>query len=173
MAEEAQNNNAQAPQAAPENAQPEVAFQLQRCYLKDASIEMPGAPKLFLEAPKSQPQVDLQFEVSVHHFAPLHEICVRATVTIKAGEDVLTIVEGKQAGIFVIDGLDEAQMRTVCNVACPSIIYPYLRANIADMLSRTSMSPVHLPEMDFAGLYAQRQAQAAEEAAKAAAPAQA
>ncbi|HAW45586.1 MAG TPA: protein-export chaperone SecB, partial [Sutterella sp.] len=67
------------------------------------------------------------------------------------------------AGIFLIDGLDAEQLRNVTNVVCPSIIYPYLRANVADLLSRTTMNPVHLPEMDFASLYAQRQAQMAQQ----------
>ena len=154
MAEENQTN---------ENEQ-QVAFQLQRCYLKDASVEMPAAPELFAKAPEAQPEFELQFEVATAALEnPIHEICVRATVTVKAGDKVLTIVECKQAGIFLIDGLDAEQLRNVTNVVCPSIIYPYLRANVADLLSRTTMNPVHLPEMDFASLYAQRQAQMAQQ----------
>jgi len=155
MAEENQNTN----------EEPQVAFQLQRCYLKDASVEMPAAPKLFIEPSQEQPEVELQFEVGVTHLGkPLTEVCVRATVTIKAGKEVFTIVEAKQAGIFIIEGLNDEQLANVSNVVCPSIVYPYLRANVADLLSRTSMNPVHLPEVDFGSLYAQTQAQQAQAA---------
>ena len=52
-------------------------------------------------------------------------------------------------------------MAHICNVVCPTIVFPYLRANVADLVSRTSMAPVHLPEMNFESLYQQRLAQAA------------
>ncbi len=57
----------------------------------------------------------------------------------------------------------------IANVVCPSIVFPYLRANVADLVSRTSMAPVHLPEMNFEALFQQRLAQqAAAEGAEAA-----
>ena len=37
-------------------------FQVQRVYLKDASLEMPNAPGIFLET--ENPKVDVQLEVS-------------------------------------------------------------------------------------------------------------
>ena len=39
----------------------EPVFQIQRVYLKDASLEIPHAPKIFLEA--TQPTVDVSLAV--------------------------------------------------------------------------------------------------------------
>lgn len=61
--ENVQNPEAQQPQAQPEQDDQPV-FQLQRCYLKDASLEMPHAPDILLTPQESAPQVDIQFEVS-------------------------------------------------------------------------------------------------------------
>lgn len=52
MAEENTTNNAQ---PANEEAAQQPSFQLVRCYLKDASLEMPHAPEIFLTAPAEQP----------------------------------------------------------------------------------------------------------------------
>ena len=60
MAEE--NQNAQNPEQNQQQAEP--SFQMVRCYLKDASLEMPHAPEIFMQAPSEQPNVDIQFEVS-------------------------------------------------------------------------------------------------------------
>ena len=58
--ENVQNPEAQQPQAQPEQDDQPV-FQLQRCYLKDASLEMPHAPDILLTPQESAPQVDIQF----------------------------------------------------------------------------------------------------------------
>ena len=144
------------------------AFQLERCYMKDASVEMPHAPEVFVTPLQKQPTVDMQFEVSLKTLNDVHrEVTVRATVTIKAEDNVMLIAEVKQAGIFQIHGFNDEQLAHIGNVICPTIVYPYLRANVADLITRTTMAPVNLPEMNFELLYQQRLAQAAAEAEKA------
>jgi len=43
-------------------------------------------------------------------------------------------------------------------VVCPGIIYPYLRANIADLISRTGLPAIHLAEINFEAFYSQKMA---------------
>ena len=144
------------------------AFQLERCYMKDASVEMPHAPEVFVTPLQKQPTVDMQFEVSLKTLNDIHrEVTVRATVTIKAEENVILIAEVKQAGIFQIHGFNDEQLAHIGIVICPTFVYPYLRANVADLITRTTMAPVNLPEMNFELLYQQRLAQAAAAADKA------
>jgi preprotein translocase subunit SecB len=50
-------------------------------------------------------------------------------------------------------------------------VYPYLRANIADMITRAGFPPVHLAEINFEVFYQQRLQALAEQQAAAAAPA--
>ena len=90
--ENVQNPEAQQPQAQPEQDDQPV-FQLQRCYLKDASLEMPHAPDILLTPQESAPQVDIQFEVSQRLVqADLYDITVRGTITVKAPEDKVIIL---------------------------------------------------------------------------------
>lgn len=159
MAEENTTNNAQ---PANEEAAQQPSFQLVRCYLKDASLEMPHAPEIFLTAPAEQPNVDIQFEVSQRRL-PMEgawEVVVRGTITVTVKDQTMFLVEGKQAGIFDIRNIPDEAVAHLTNVMCPTIVYPYLRAILADIVTRTGLPPVHLPEVNFEALYQQRLAQA-------------
>jgi preprotein translocase subunit SecB len=149
----AENNSAAAPAAASA-----PVFQLQRVYLKDASLELPNAPKIFLE--QEQPQVDVQLEVTHERVVEgIVEVVVRVTTTAKIKDKVLFLVEAKQGGIFEMRGIPDEQFEPVVGIVCPGIIYPYLRANVADLINRTGLPPIHLAEINFESLYQQRLAQ--------------
>jgi preprotein translocase subunit SecB len=133
-------------------------FQLQRVYLKDASLELPHAPTIFLE--QEAPQVDVQLEVANEKVLEgIHEVVVRVTATAKVKAKVLFLVEAKQAGIFEMRGIPNEQFEAVLNIVCPNIVYPYLRANVADLINRTGLPPIHLAEINFEAMYQQRLAQ--------------
>jgi preprotein translocase subunit SecB len=139
-------------------------FQLQRVYLKDASLEMPNAPRIFLDA--EAPAVDIQLEVSSDLVVDnVHEVVVRVTATAKVKDKVLFLVEGKQGGIFDIRNIPAEQMGPILGVVCPGIVYPYLRANIADLITRTGLPPIHLAEINFEAFYAQKMAALAQQQA--------
>jgi len=133
-------------------------FQLQRVYLKDASLEMPHAPQIFLE--QGSPQIEVQLDVSHKGVVEgVIEVIVRVTATARLGEKVLFLVEASQAGIFELRGIPDQQLAPVLGIVCPGIIYPYLRANVADMLTRTGLPPIHLAEINFEALYQQKNTQ--------------
>ena len=141
-------------------------FQLQRVYLKDASLEMPNAPRIFLEA--EAPAVDIQLEVTDGPVIEnVHEVVVRVTATAKVKDKVLFLVEGKQGGIFEMRNIPAEQMGPILGVVCPGIIYPYLRSNIADLITRTGLPPVHLAEINFEAFYNQKMAAMAQQTATA------
>lgn len=165
----AENNGAG--QQAGGNAQGAAAgptFQLQRCYLKDASLELPNAPRIFLE--QQSPSIDVQLEVSNSSVLDgIYEVVVRVTATAKLADKVLFLIEGKQAGIFEIRNVPKEQFDPIIGIVCPNIVYPYLRANVADLVARTGLPPIHLSEINFEALYQQRLAQ--QQQSQAAAPA--
>jgi preprotein translocase subunit SecB len=135
-------------------------FQIQRMYLKDLSLEIPGAPRIFLE--QAQPAIEISIDTAQEQLADaIHEVTVTTTVTTRVGDKVLFLVEASEAGIFEIRNVPAEQMPTVLNVVCPNIIYPYLRGNVADVIQRAGFPPVHLSELNFEALYQQRLAQQA------------
>jgi preprotein translocase subunit SecB len=149
------------------DAQADPVFQIQRIYLKDVSLEQPNSPAILLD--QSQPQVDIQLAVGSEQVAEgIFEATVLATVHTKIGDKTVFLVEAKQAGIFEIRNLPDEQMGQVLGMACPQILYPYLRGNVADVVQRAGFPPVHLAEINFQMLYQQQleqQAQAATQTA--------
>ena len=138
-------------------------FQIQRVYLKDLSLEQPNSPAILLE--QAQPSVDIQLGVQATPVAEgIFEVAVTATVQTKIEDKTVFLVEAKQAGIFEIRNVPEEQMGAIVGIACPQIIYPYLRGNVADTITRAGFPPVHLAEINFQAMYEQQQAAAAAEA---------
>ncbi len=135
-------------------------FQIQRVYLKDLSLEQPNSPAILLE--QAQPSVDIQLGVQATPVAEgIFEVAVTATVQTKIEDKTVFLVEAKQAGIFEIRNVPEEQMGAIVGIACPQIIYPYLRGNVADTITRAGFPPVHLAEINFQAMYEQQQAAAA------------
>jgi preprotein translocase subunit SecB len=130
-------------------------FQIQRLYLKDISLEQPNAPDIFLTPgePNVQIQIDIQFGQLQ---GDLFEVIVIGNVTTRVEDKVLFLVEAQQAGIFELKNIPAEQVEPMLAIACPSIIYPYLRSNIADLIGRAGFQPIHLSEINFHQLYEQR-----------------
>ncbi len=143
---------------------PESVFQIQRVYLKESSLEQPNSPAILLE--QEQPTVDIQLGINANPVAEgLFEITVTATVQAKIKDKTVFLVEAKQAGIFEIRNVPDEQMGPIMGIACPQIVYPYLRGNVADLIQRAGFPPVHLAEINFQAMYEQQMAQQAQSAA--------
>jgi preprotein translocase subunit SecB len=144
-------------------------FQIQRVYLKEASMEQPNSPAILLE--QEQPSVDIQLGIEANPVAEgVFEVSVTATVHTKIKDKTVFLVEVKQAGIFEVRNLPEEQMGPIMGIACPQIVYPYLRGNVADLIQRCGFPPVHLSEINFQAMYEQQQSQAAQNGAAATLP---
>ncbi|TKR57193.1 protein-export chaperone SecB [Allopusillimonas ginsengisoli] len=154
MAEQQPNSQDQ------ENSAP--SFSLQRTYVKDLSIEMPNAPQIFLE--QEAPAVEVSINVAGQRLAEtVYEAAVTATVTTRIQDKVLYLVEATQAGIFEAANIPADQLDPLIGIVCPTMLYPYLRATIADAINRTSLPALHLTEVNFQALYEQRLAEAGQE----------
>ena len=135
--------------------QADPVFQIQRVYLKDVSLEQPNSPAILME--QEQPSVDIQLAVGLEQLVEgVFEVTVTATVHTKIQDKTVFLVEAKQAGIFEVRNMPEDQMGQVVGIACPQIIYPYLRGNVADVVQRAGFPPVHLAEINFQMLYQQQ-----------------
>ena len=141
----------------------EPVFQIQRVYLKDVSLEQPNSPEILMQ--QEQPSVDIQLGVETKPVVEgIFEVTVTATVHTKIQDKTVFMVEAKQAGIFEVRNIDPEQLGSILGIACPQIVYPYLRGNVADVIQRAGFPPVHLAEINFQAMY-QQQAEAATQAA--------
>ncbi len=138
-----------------QQAEQQPVFQIQRVYLKDLSLEQPNSPGIFLE--QDAPAIEVSVDVGAEALADgIFESTVTITVTAKVKDKVAFLVEGKQAGIFEVRNIPAEQLDPLLGIGCPNIIYPYLRANIADVITRAGFPPIHLAEINFEVFYQQR-----------------
>jgi preprotein translocase subunit SecB len=139
------------------------SFQIEKIYVKDLSLEVPGAPQVFMQT--ESPRLEVQLASAGAQFAEdLFEVTVTVTVTAHAGDKAIFLAEAKQAGIFSLRGIAKEQIEPLLGVTCPNILYPYAREAISDLVTRSGFPPVLLAPVNFEALYAQRAAQGSGEA---------
>ena len=132
------------------------AFNIEKIYVKDLSLEIPNAPGIFLE--REAPQVNLQLNTKSEMIKDeLYEVQVMVTVTAKVKDTVMFLVEVHQAGIFRIRNVPENEIAPVLGIGCPNIIFPYLRETVSDIVSRAGFPPVILNPVNFEAIYTQSQ----------------
>lgn len=137
-------------------ADQQASFNIEKVYVKDLSLEIPNAPQVFMQA--DSPQLDVQVHNEAQQFADgLYEVTVTVTVTAKAGDKTLFLAEAAQAGIFAIRGVPVEELDPLLGIGCPTILYPYAREAISDVVTRGGFPPVLLAPVSFEALYMQRQ----------------
>ena len=151
---------ADTPTAAPQGdgAPQGAGFSIDRIYIKDLSLENPGAPQSFqLTEP---PQVEVGMRTRGEQIAQdVYEFVLTLTVTATIGGKTLFLVETSQAGVFTIRGVPPEQLQPVMAINCPNVLFPYARETIADATMRAGFPPVHLAPINFEALYQQQLSQ--------------
>ena len=141
---------------AAQNNQP--VFTIEKVYVKDLSLEIPNAPQIFLE--REAPQVDIQ----LHHNSTgveegVYQTTLTVTVTAKIKDKTMFLVEAAQAGIFVARNIPAQELEAVLAIACPNILFPYVREVISDVVVRAGFPPVLLSPVNFEAIYQQQHQQ--------------
>lgn len=156
--------------AAPEASVPTQQFALQRVYLKDMSFESPMGVKAFMKEWKPSVNQELNTKTTKVD-AENYEVVLTITITVNLGEETAFLVEVQQAGLFHISGLPDQALPQLLNTACPSILFPYARETVDNVVVKGSFPALMLPPVNFEALFAQavQQAKAQQASAKEAA----
>lgn len=137
------------------NENPSAQFALQRIFVKDASFESPRAPDIFRS--KWQPKVNMELN-SNHSLLEegLYEVVLQITITARnEDEEAVYLTEVQQAGIFLIKGIEEAALRQTLGAFCPSVLFPYAREAVDNMVIKGSFPPLMLAPVNFDAIYEQ------------------
>jgi preprotein translocase subunit SecB len=139
------------------------AFSIEKIYIKDLSLEVPGGPHTFMQP--EQPQLEIHLEQQsqrVNDF--LFEVTLVITVSAKRDTKTLFLVEVSQAAVFQIRNVPEAELAPVLGIVCPNVLFPYARETVSDVINRAGFPPVLLAPVNFEALYHQRTEQAGQAA---------
>jgi preprotein translocase subunit SecB len=139
------------------SAQPQLSVLAQ--YVKDLSFESPNAPKS-LQGPGENPQLKVGVNVNA---APLgddtYEVALHLEVHAHSDPGVIYNVELIYGGLFRLRGLPQNMLQPVLFVDCPTILFPFLRRVLADVIRDGGFPPLMLDPIDFGRLYAQNLSQ--------------
>jgi preprotein translocase subunit SecB len=144
-------------QAGEEQAQ-QPAFAIEKIYVKDASLEIPNAPQVFLQ--RETPEVGIELHNTAAAIGEgVFEAVITVTVTSKIEDKTVFLVEVAQAGIFQIRNVPDEAIEGILGVTCPNILFPYAREAVSDLVTRAGFPPVLLSPINFEALYLQQKQQ--------------
>jgi preprotein translocase subunit SecB len=152
-----------------EENQQEKQFSIQKLYLKDVSFETPNSPEIFTH--KWEPKVEFNLASNAQALQEqLYEVSLTLTVTVKLEEKTAYLIELTQAGVFMLKGFEEQEMGPMIGSYCPTVLFPYAREAISDIVVKGGFPPMLLAPVNFDALYMQHVQQMQQQAAAASGP---
>jgi len=138
-------------------------FDIRKIYLKDASVESPNAPDIFLsEIGNPDIGIDATIRANTLEQENYYEVVLGMTVTSKTDDKTAFLVEIQQAGVFHIVGVPEDDLPLALEIACPNVLLPFAREAISDLVGKAGFPQLLLSPINFEGLYHQKRQKLAE-----------
>jgi preprotein translocase subunit SecB len=170
---ESHKTNGDGPSATPEEvpapagrpgAHPQLGVLAQ--YIKDLSFESPSAPQS-LQGPGENPQLKVSVNVNAGPRGDdTYEVALQLEVHAKSDQGVIYNVELVYGGLFRLSGVPQHLLQPVLFVDCPTLLFPFMRRVLSDVIRDGGFPPLMLDPIDFGRLYAQNLAQQTAQSAK-------
>lgn len=136
----------------------EKQFVIQKLYLKDVSFETPNSPMIFTQ--QWEPHIEFNLASNAQGMENgLFEIGLTVTVTVKLEDKTAYLVELTQAGVFTITGFPEEELQPMIGSYCPTLLFPYAREAVSDLVIKGGFPPLLLAPVNFDALYMQHMQQ--------------
>lgn len=124
---------------------------LERIYVKDMSLEVPGADVFTREW---QPELDINLSSAAEKLDDDHyQVILTVNVTTNNGGETAFIAEVHQAGIFMLQNIPEEQLGAILGAYCPNVLFPYAREVVSDIVTRGSFPQLLLAPVNFDQAY--------------------
>ncbi len=129
-------------------------FDIRKIYVKDASLESPNSPDIFLTDP-NKPEVNVEATIKVNTLEQegFYEVVLGITITSKIEDKTAFLVEVYQAGVFHIVGLAKEEMPLALEIACPNVLLPFAREAVSDLVGKAGFPQLLLAPINFESLY--------------------
>lgn len=135
----------------------EVQFEIRKLYLKDASLESPQSPEVFLNLDSSPDiNIDLGIEQKELSEATYYEVVLKISAEAKHEDKTVFLCEVQQAGVFVIAGIPDEELDLALNIACPNVLLPFAREAISDLVTKAGFPQLLLSPINFEALFQQK-----------------
>lgn len=135
---------------------PGPTFQIHKLYMKDASFITHSDAAEMTQSWKPELQVEINSKHEVLPQEDTYEIVLHVKCLISSNQKKTFEVESDYAGIFTISNVEPEQLKHTLGSYCPSILYPYLREVIADLVLKGGFPQLNLAPINFDLLFEQQ-----------------
>jgi len=141
---------------APTEENSQERFGIHKIYVKDISLETPNSPQIFAEQ-EWQPQVDMDMSTQIQTLnGGNYEVVIKVTATVKVGDKTAFLIEVHQAGLFALINFEGNRLAYMLESYCPTILFPYIREAISDIVIRGGFQPMLLAPVNFDAVFAEK-----------------
>ena len=132
-------------------------FDIRKIYIKDASLECPNSPEIFLKD-LAKPEISIDASIGSKKLEQdgYYEVVLAMTVTSKMASETAFLVEIQQAGVFHIDGIPKNDLPLALEIACSTVLLPFAREAISDLVGKAGFPQLLLSPINFEGLFQQK-----------------
>lgn len=139
-----------------------INFTVHNIYIKDVSFEAPNSPQIFTLEWKPKLEFDIQMQRE-HLEENLYEVTLVINVNVVMAEateaskpKTAFIVEVKQSGVFMLEGInEEQQLDYILSTTAPTILFPYAREVVSSLVTKGGFPQLIIPPMNFESMYQQ------------------
>lgn len=132
-----------------------IQFEIQRVYIKDISFESPNTPEIFhIFQKECKPDINLNMDTSALQLSnETYETILHVTIKSTIDTKTIFLCDIQQAGVFIINGMNNIQITQYLGIHCPSILFPYARECIDNLVSRGTFPQLNIAPIDFNELF--------------------
>ena len=132
-------------------------------FLKDFSFENPNVPELFFKQENTQAKLEINIDIQIkgsENNLFLVDLITKVHSKLEANDKTVFLIESTYSGLVQMEEEkdEEAKKRTLL-IDVPTLLFPSVRALITRTTSESGLAPFTMQPVEFAQLYAQRNAQ--------------
>ncbi len=137
-------------------AEQKHTFNIENIYLNQSEF---SSPHPFHRTDKEwRPNANLKLDITSNQHDDQFDVAIHITVDVTMDKEQVFKVFVNQGGTFTIKGYTDEEVGHLTESFCASILYPYARQKISDMITSAGFPPLHLSPIDFETRYRQIQA---------------
>lgn len=133
-----------------------MAIILKNVYTNKMMSESTGTPQVFYQQLSLKPNLELNFNINVLG-ENMYEILMTSTVTTTDQDSrTVSLIQVEKGALFEIKDIPESELDEVLNVNLPSIVFPYLRQEVENIVHYSGFPPFHIQPISFYTIYADK-----------------
>lgn len=136
-------------------------------FLKDFSFENPNVPELFFKQENTQAKLEINIDIQIkgsENNLFMVDLITKVHSKLEANEKSIFMIESTYSGLVQMEEeKDEEVKRRTLLIDVPTLLFPAVRALITRLTSESGFPAFTMQPVDFAQLYAQRNAKKEEQ----------